>query len=98
LRGWLEYIKRARPHQLPAAYAKLNQLNDDFSTRPVLPFDDRAALEYERLLRTKTRVGAMDLRIAAICIANDQTLVTRNVHHFIRINGLDVQDWTRSIV
>ena len=40
----------------------------------------------------------MDLRIAAICIANDQTLVTRNVHHFIRTNGLDVQDWTRSMV
>lgn len=95
LRGWLEYVKRAKAHQLPAAYAKLNELNEDFSTRPVLPFDDRAAQEYERLLREKTRVGTMDLRIAAICVANDQTLVTRNVQHFVRIGGLDVQDWTR---
>lgn len=43
LRGWLEYVKKAKPAQLPDGYARLRRLNQDFSTRPVLPFDEAAA-------------------------------------------------------
>ena len=95
LRGWLEYIKRGKPHQLPARYAKLRQLNEDFSTRPVLPFDDAAAVAYEQLLRKRTGVGAMDLKIAAIALATDELLISMNLRHFRRIPGLTVEDWTR---
>jgi tRNA(fMet)-specific endonuclease VapC len=95
LRGWLEYVKRAKPAQLPAAYAKLAELNRDFSTRPVLPFDGAALAVYERLAAARPRVGAMDLRIAAVAIANDEVLVSRNLQHFRKVPGLRVEDWTR---
>lgn len=95
LRGWLEYIKRAKPAQLPGGYAKLHELNADFSTRPVLPFSQSSVAVYERLVRAKTRVATMDLRIAAICIANDEVLVSRNLTDFNRVPNLRLEDWTR---
>jgi len=35
----------------------------------------------------------MDLKIAAICIAHDATLLTRNVRDFEAIPGLRVENW-----
>ena len=95
MRGWLEYVKRGKPHQLPERYAKLRELNEDFSTRPVLPFDQTAAGAYEQLLRRRTGVGAMDLKIAAIALATDELLISANLRHFRKIPGLTVEDWTR---
>ena len=95
MRGWLEYVKRGKPHELPTRYTRLQDLYADYNTRLVLPFDKAAADVYERLLHARTRVGAMDLRIAAIVIARDELLISANVQHFRRIPGLRVEDWTR---
>jgi len=35
----------------------------------------------------------MDLKIAAICLAHDATLLTRNVADFQNIPGLRVENW-----
>jgi predicted nucleic acid-binding protein len=35
----------------------------------------------------------MDLKIAAICIAHDATLLTRNVGDFNGLDGLPVENW-----
>jgi len=42
----------------------------------------------------KIRIGTMDLKIAAIAIANDAILVTRNLVDFEKVPGLNAQDWT----
>ena len=94
MRGWLEYVKRGQPRELPARYAKLRELNEDFSTRPVLPFNNAAAVVYQELLRKRTGVGAMDLKIAAIALATDELLISANLRHFKKIPGLTVEDWT----
>jgi tRNA(fMet)-specific endonuclease VapC len=62
-----------------------------------LSFDNNAALIYgpirAELERNGTTIGAHDLLIASIAIANDLILVTHNTREFLRISGLKVEDW-----
>jgi tRNA(fMet)-specific endonuclease VapC len=59
---------------------------------PLLDFDAAAAVEYQRLSRSRLRVGSMDLKIAAITLANDATLITRNLSDFRKVPGLNIED------
>ncbi len=63
----------------------------------VLPFDADAATAYAPVrahLEAEGRpLAEPDLRIAAIAIAHDLTLVTGNTRHFERVPGLRVEDW-----
>ncbi|MCI0536524.1 MAG: type II toxin-antitoxin system VapC family toxin [Verrucomicrobiales bacterium] len=95
MRGWLTYIARSKSlNQQIEGYAKLHALLDDFTTRPILDFDQHAAAEFQRLLRFKVRIGTMDLRIAAITIAQDDLLLSKNLTDFRKVPGLRVEDWT----
>jgi tRNA(fMet)-specific endonuclease VapC len=95
-RGWLSYIaKTKKSDQQIMAYAKLLMLLEDYSEIGVLPFDGEAAFHYDRLRKSKIRIGAMDLKIAAIALSNSATVVTRNVQDFGKITGLKVEDWTK---
>lgn len=62
-----------------------------------LPFDDTAAREYAivraDLVAKGTPIGANDLLIAAIALANHLVLVTHNTRDFGRITGLKLDDW-----
>jgi tRNA(fMet)-specific endonuclease VapC len=62
-----------------------------------LPFDDEVALVCgqirARLASAGTPIGACDLLIAAIALANNLTLVTHNTREFGRVDGLQVEDW-----
>lgn len=64
-----------------------------------LPFDDIAADHYAQIrhdLEIQGRtIGPNDLLIAAICRANDTTLVTSNTDEFRRVGGLRLEDWMR---
>jgi tRNA(fMet)-specific endonuclease VapC len=64
---------------------------------PSLPFDDPAAETYAEIRADLTRqgrlIGPNDMMIAAICRANDVTLVTHNVSEFGRVAGLKIEDW-----
>ena len=64
---------------------------------PSLPFDDSAADAYAEIRADLTRrgqlIGPNDLMIAAMCRANDVTLVTHNVGEFGRVAGLKIEDW-----
>lgn len=62
-----------------------------------LPFDDSAAEVYG-LIRAQLRregrpIGGNDLMIAAIALASDATLVTRNQDELRRVAGLRVEAW-----
>jgi tRNA(fMet)-specific endonuclease VapC len=64
---------------------------------PVLPFDEGAARVFGRIKADLERVGTPmaepDLRIAAIALSCDLTLVTGNERHFTRVPGLAVENW-----
>jgi tRNA(fMet)-specific endonuclease VapC len=40
-----------------------------------------------------TPIGSYDLQIAAIALAHNLTLVTHNTREFIRVEGLQLEDW-----
>jgi tRNA(fMet)-specific endonuclease VapC len=61
---------------------------------PVLPFDERAAVVFDELKRKRIRIGTQDLKIAAIALANDATIITRNVRDFSRVPDLQFEDWS----
>jgi tRNA(fMet)-specific endonuclease VapC len=48
---------------------------------------------YRDLVKQKLRIGAEDLKIAAIVLAHQATLVTSNRRHFDQVPGLQVEDW-----
>lgn len=62
-----------------------------------LPFGDDAAILFgqirARLANAGTPIGAYDLQIAAISLANNLILVTHNTREFDRIDGLQIEDW-----
>jgi len=77
--------------------ATLFQVRNFCSPFVSLPFDDRAAEEYatirSHLTRLGTPIGANDLIIASIALANSLTLVSHNTKEFSRVPGLLLEDW-----
>lgn len=74
-------------------------LNSFLLPLEIFDFDSHAAEEYGRIrveLETKgTPIGPLDTLIAAHAKALGSTLVTNNVREFERVNGLDIEDWTK---
>lgn len=97
VRGWLSECSRARTaDDYAVASSRLKLLLDDYRTRPMLEFTFAAAIQFRILKTLKPRAGTMDLRIAAIALAHNATLVTRNVRDFAGIPSLRVEDWTKA--
>ncbi len=95
MRGWLSFIAKSKNlEQQIYAYQKLHRFLESYRNTSVLDFDEKAAAELEKLKSQKIRVGAMDLKIAAIAIANNAILVSRNSSDFEQIPDLTVKDWT----
>lgn len=95
MRGWLAYIARCKKAEDQiTGYERLHRFLESYRNTPVLDFDQPAANVLSDLKKQKVRIGAMDLKIASIAIANDAVLVTRNLSDFEQVPGLVAQDWT----
>src|SRR5262249_58495078 len=67
MRGWMAYLAQSRSvAQQVVAYGRLLQHLDNYRQIPVLPFDEAAAVVFQRLRPAHLRVGAMDLEISRI--------------------------------
>ncbi|MDD9954135.1 MAG: type II toxin-antitoxin system VapC family toxin [Candidatus Woesearchaeota archaeon] len=93
--SWFELVKGALRTTKPKE--KLAQLEQFFEGITVLPFDtaDATAAGYaEATLAKKGRpIGIVDTFIAATCLVQKETLVTRNTKHFGKISELAVEKW-----
>ncbi len=83
-----------RVDRLAVAYQTLQSTIEDLQLLPILPFSELARDRYRELLGQKIRVGSHDLRIAAITLAVEGILVTRNRRDFERVVGLQITDWS----
>ena len=75
-------------------YMLLGMVLDTFAQVQVLPFDQGAADAFDLLQGKKVRIGTQDLRIAAIGLSRNFTVLTRNLRDFTKVPGLAVEDWT----
>ena len=72
----------------------MHQFIRSFREIKVLDFDDTAAETFKQLRNHKICIGTMDLKIAAIAIANDAILMSRNIRDFGQVPNLVFEDWT----
>ncbi len=95
MRGWMEYLARTRAvADQVEAYRRLLQHVDNYRRIPVLAFDEAAAVVFQRFRHTRLRVGSMDLKIAAMALSRDATLLARILADFRQVPGLRVEGWT----
>jgi tRNA(fMet)-specific endonuclease VapC len=94
--GWQAYLNKARkPESVILAYKMFELILVDFARSHILPFDEPASAKFQELRSAKVRIATMDLRIAAIALSRNQTLLTRNTVDFAHVPNLKFEDWTK---
>jgi tRNA(fMet)-specific endonuclease VapC len=94
MRGWLAEIGRRRDARAQVAvYERLAKLIRFFGQWEVVPFDARAADEFERLRKQRIRIGTPDLKIASIALTPDTLLLSANLRDSQRVPRLRVENW-----
>lgn len=93
--GWQAVLRRAKsPAQMSAAYDRLTEVMQELRRWPIVSFDAMAIGRYELLKKAKLNVGGNDLKIGAIALERNATVVTCNRRDFARIPGVVTEDWT----
>ncbi len=93
-KGWLALLNRkSTPQEQVRLYQRFHRSYEALRDWDILPFDQEAASELVALTRQRLNIGPMDLKIAAICLAHDATLLTRNLKDFRKVPGLKVENW-----
>ena len=83
MRGWIAYIAQARSMaQQITAYGRLLSHFENYRRIPVLGFDEGAAVIFQQLRRRHRQIGTMDLKIAAIVLSHEATLLWRNLSDY----------------
>lgn len=61
---------------------------------PIISILDTCASEKVRLKKLGMPIDDFDLLIGATAIANNLVMVTNNVKHLGRLDGIEIEDWT----
>ncbi|HTU21056.1 MAG TPA: type II toxin-antitoxin system VapC family toxin [Gemmataceae bacterium] len=95
LRGRLAALSQADsgPRRI-VRYRLLLETLDLLISFPLVPYDQASENHFQHLRSMRLRVGTQDLKIAAIALANNVVLLTRNRRDFAQIPGLVLADWS----
>ena len=89
-------INRAQTNtELLRGYSLFLEILEGFRAAVILPFDAEAVAIFDRMRAKRVRVATMDLRIAAIALSQNLTLLTRNTGDFSKVPGLVTEDWSK---
>jgi tRNA(fMet)-specific endonuclease VapC len=95
MRGWLARLARVTTMERQIFdYGELKKLIQSYCSFAVLDYDTGAAAEFQHLLASKLRIGTMDMKIAAVVLANNAVLLTRNSIDFGKVTNLHIEDWS----
>ncbi|MBM4094538.1 MAG: type II toxin-antitoxin system VapC family toxin [Planctomycetes bacterium] len=88
-------LKAATPEDVVKAQQRLDRSEQRLTELIVMPFDEAAGAELARLEKVQklSKIGHADLLIASVVLANDATLVTRNLKHFRHVPDLKLVNW-----
>lgn len=88
-------LKAEDSDQVLKAQQRLDRCETLLAELIVAPFNQAAADELDTLSKSRKlkKIGRADLLIASIALANDATLVTRNVRHFRPVPDLKIENW-----
>lgn len=99
LSGWYTTLRKAKsPVSLATAYRRMTETVESLALLKLLTFTESAIARFAILRKQHPRIGRNDLRIAAIAIDNNVTLVTRNRIDFQAIEGLTIVDWSTQLL
>jgi tRNA(fMet)-specific endonuclease VapC len=98
--GWVVRINNAKNiDDLLRWYGKFSGVIQLCQKVPVLPFDQAASTQLDLLLKGNQALAKQrlqkDMRIAAIALANNATVVTCNYRDFSLVPGLSIVDWSK---
>ncbi|WP_338790572.1 type II toxin-antitoxin system VapC family toxin [Bernardetia sp. MNP-M8] len=74
---------------------KYNEFEELFEKRiiPIREAFEHYAIQRAKLRKTGKQIGDFDTLIASTALVHEMILVTRNVKHFERIEGLEIENW-----
>jgi len=96
LRGRIDFLlKAATGADVVRAQQWLTRTEELLAQILIVPFDEIAAKEFDRLRANKSyrKIGRADLLVASVALANRATLVTRNLRHFRQVPSLLIENW-----
>ena len=95
MRGWLARLARANtPERQTFDYSELKKPLQSYCSFAVVDYDAEAAAQFQRLLALRLRIGTMDTKIAAVALAHNAVLLTRNMTDFGKVPSLQTEDWS----
>lgn len=97
--GWIVSLNDPRyQDQQVELYTRLWKSNEFFQGAQVLNFDHAADQIYQQLRQSSPNLNKRrlekDIKIAAIAIANQAIVITRNQRDFEQVPGLQIDDWS----
>ncbi len=96
--GWLseinKYSQDSQSSRLLLAYSEFEKALEFFQTIQRVSFDNKAYNQFKILRSQFRRLGTRDLRITAIALSINATVITRNAKDFGQIPNLSIEDWT----
>jgi tRNA(fMet)-specific endonuclease VapC len=95
-RGRLDQVRRANSEAARiSAYRWIRETTLFFGQiSQVLAWSAEAERCYVGLKQQRIKIGAQDLKIAAIALAVGGTVITRNRRDFEQVPGLKIEDWS----
>ncbi len=97
--GWVGQLNRVENEAYKIEiYQRLHITTQFFQQMPVLNYEQSASDRYQQIIKSNPILAKRrlekDMRIAAIALANEATIVTRNKRDFEQVPKLNMEDWS----
>src|SRR5262249_23656395 len=96
LSGWYSFLRKTKPpDKVALGYDRMTEMIASVAKFRILSYNVPAMNRFDELIKLKLNIGRNDLRIAAIALEHDATVVTRNARDFQQVPSLTIVDWSR---